>query len=164
MLGTKHSKPCSLEAFSFFVVVHSLSLVQLSATPWTAARQVALSFTISRSLFKLTSIELVMLSNHLILCHPLLLPSVFLSIKVISNELALHQVPEYWSYNFSINPSNENSGLISFGIDWFDPFVAQGTVKNLPSTIWKHQFFSAQPSLWSNSAPLWETIKAICTQ
>ena len=82
------------------------------------------------------SLVLVRPSNHLILCHLLLLlPSVFLSIKVISNELALHQVPEYWSYNFSINPSNENSGLISFGIDWFDPFVAQGTVKNLPSTI-----------------------------
>ena len=75
-----------------------------------------------------------------------------------------HQLPEYWSYNFSINPSNENSGLVSFRIDWFDPFVAQGTLKNLPSTIWKHQFFSAQPSLWSNSAPLWGTIKAICTQ
>ena len=90
-----------------------------SVTPWTAARQASLSFTIFLSLLKLMSIELVMPSNHLILCHPLLLlPSLFPSIRVFSNELALHiRWPQYWSFNFSISPPNEYSGLISFRMD-----------------------------------------------
>ena len=103
------------------VVVQLLSCVWLFVTPWTAARQDSLSFTISQSLLKLMSIESVVLSNHLILCHPLiLLPSVFASIRVFSNESALFiRWPKYWSFSFSISPSNECSGLISFRIDWF---------------------------------------------
>ena len=136
-----------------FVVVQLLSCVLLFATPWTTAHQTSLSYTISWSLLKLMSIESVMPSNHLMLGFPLLLlPSVFPSIRVSSNELALPiRWPKYWSLNFLISPSNEYSGLISFRIDWFDLF-AQGTLKNLPSTtIQKYQFFSAQPSLRSNS-------------
>ena len=100
-------------------LVQLLSLVQLFATPWTAARQVSMSITNSQSLLKLMSIKLVMPSNHLILCHPLLLsPSIFPSIRVFSNESVLHiRWPEYWSFSFSISPSNEYSGLISFRID-----------------------------------------------
>ena len=102
-------------------------------TPRTAAHQASLSFTISWSLFKLMFIESVMPSNHLILCHPLLLlPSIFLSIRVYSNESALHiKWPKYWSFSFSISPSNEYSGLISFRIDWFDLLAAQATLKSL---------------------------------
>ena len=113
------------------VVVQSLSHVQLFATPWTAAHQVSLSFTISRSFFKLMSIELVMPSNHLVLCHPLLLlPSIFPSIRVFSNESLLRiRWPKYWSFN--IHPSNEYSVLISFKIDWFDLLTVQGTRKSL---------------------------------
>ena len=101
--------------------------------PWTAAGQGFLSFTISRSLFKLTSIELVMSSNHLILCHPLLLlPSIFPSIRVFSNESVLCiRWTKYWSFSFSINLSNEYSGLISFRMDWLDLLVIQGTLKSL---------------------------------
>ena len=97
------------------------------------ARQVSQSFTISWSLLKLTSIESVMPSNHLILCHPLLLlPSIFPSIRVFSSESALPiRWPKYWSFSFRISPSNEYSGLISFGTDWFDLFAVQGTLKNL---------------------------------
>ena len=116
------------------VVVQSSSRVQLSATPWTAAWQASLSFIISLSLLKLMSIELVMPSNHLILCCPLLLlPSIFPSIKVFfSNELALCiRWPKYWSFSFSISPSNEYSGLISFRMDWFDLLAVQGTLKSL---------------------------------
>ena len=103
-------------------VVQSLSHVQLFVTPWAAARQASLSFTVSWSLLKLMSIELVMPSNHLILCHPLLLlPSIFPSIRVFPSESALHiRWPEYSSFSFSISPSTEYSGLISFWIDWFD--------------------------------------------
>ena len=98
--------------------------------PWPAARQPSLSFTIFWSLLKLMSIELVMLLNDLILCHPLLLPSIFSSIRVFSNELAFHiRWPKYWS--FSISPSKEYSGLISFRIDWFDLLAAQGILKSL---------------------------------
>ena len=98
-------------------------------SPWTAAYQACLSITISWSLFKLKSMALVMPSNHLILCHPLLPPSVFPSIRVFSNESALHiRWSKYWS--FSISPSNEYSGLIPFGIDWFDLLAIQGTFKN----------------------------------
>ena len=123
-------------------------------TPWTAALQASLSFTISQSLLKLMSIELVMSSNHLLLCHHLFfLPSIFPSIRVFSNKSALCiRWPKYWSFSFSISPSNEYSGLISFSIDWFDLLAVQGTLKSfLPTTIQKHQFFNAQPSLWSSS-------------
>ena len=108
------------------VAVQPLSCVQLFETPWTAAHQASLSFTISRSLFKLMRTESMMPSNHLLLCHPLLLlPSIFPSIKIFSNELALcMRWPEFW--NFSIRPSNEYSGLISFRIDWFDLLAVQG--------------------------------------
>ena len=114
------------------VVVQLLSCVQLLATPWTAACQASLSFTVSRNLLKLMSIELVMPSNHLILCHPLLLlPSIFPSIRVFSNESALHiRWPKTWSFSFSISPSSEYWGLISFRIDWFDLLAVQGTLKS----------------------------------
>ena len=117
----------------WFSSVQSLSRVQLFATPWTAACQASLSITNSLSLFRLMSFELVMPSNHLILCHPLLfLPSIFPSIRVFSNESVLHtRWPKYWSFSFSINPSNEYSGLISFRIDWFDFLAVQGTLCQL---------------------------------
>ena len=112
------------------VAVESLSHVQLFVTPWTARCQTSLPFTIFQSLLEFMSIELVMLSNYLILCHLLILPSVFASIRVFSNESALCiRWPKYWS--FSIIPSNEYSGLISFRIDWFDLLTAQGTLKSL---------------------------------
>ena len=112
----------------FVIVVQSLSCVRLSATPWTEACQACLSFTISWSLLKLMSIESMVPSNHLILCHPLLLlPSIFLSIRVFSNESALCiRWPKYWSFSFSISPSNEYSGLISFRVDRFDyPLISE---------------------------------------
>ena len=127
-----------------------LSRVQLFATPWTAARQSFLSITNSQSLFKLMSIESVMPSNNLILCHPLLLlPSIFPSIRDISNESVLYiRWPNYWSFNFSISPSNEYSELISFKIDWFDLLAVQGLSRVFSSTTaQKHQFFCAQLSL-----------------
>ena len=101
-------------------------------TPWTAAHQASLSITKSWSLLKLMSIELVMPSNHLILCAPLLLPSVFPSIRVFSNESDLHiRWPKYCSFSFSISPSNEHSGLISFRMNWLDLLAVQGTLKSL---------------------------------
>ena len=102
-------------------------------TPWSAACQTSLPFTISWSLLKLTSIESMMPINHFILCHPLLLlPSIFPSIRVFSNELALHvRWRKYWNFSFSISPSSEWSGLISFRIDWFDLLAVQGTLKSL---------------------------------
>ena len=117
-------------------------------TPWTAARQASLSFTISQSLLKLMLIELVMPSNHLVLCHTiLLLPSIFPSIRVLSNELALHiRWPNYWSFSFSISPSNKYSGLISFRIDWFDLLAVQGTLKSL---LQHHSSKSINPSALS---------------
>ena len=116
-----------------FVVIQVLSCVQVYATPLTAICQASLSFTVSRSLLKLKSIELVMPSNHLILCHPLLLlPWIFPSIRVFSNESALPiRWSKYWSFSFSISPSNEYSGLISFRMDWFDLLAVQGTLKSL---------------------------------
>ena len=101
-------------------------------TPWTAARQASLSFIISQSLLKFMSIKLMMPSNHLILCHPLLLlPSIFPSIRVFPNESALSiRWPKYWSLGFSISPSNEHSELISFRIDWFDPLIVLETIKS----------------------------------
>ena len=115
---------------SFFSSVQSLSRVQLFANPWTAVCQASLSITNSQSLLKLMSIELVMPSNHLILCHPLLLPSIFLSIRIFSSESVLHtKWPKYWS--FSISPPDEYSGFISFRIDWFNFLGVQGTLKSL---------------------------------
>ena len=110
-----------------------LSHVPLFATPGTAARQASLSITNSRSSLRLMSIKSVMPSSHLILCHPLLLlPSIFPSIWVFSNESGLHiRWPEYWSFSFSISPSNECSGLISFRMDWLDLLAVQGTPKSL---------------------------------
>ena len=103
------------------------------ATPWTAARQASLLYTISGSLLKFMSIESVTLSNHLILCRSLLLlSSIFSSIRVFSNESALRiKCPKYWSFSFNISPSSEYSGLISFRVDWFDLFAIQGTLKSL---------------------------------
>ena len=113
--------------------VQSLSHVQLFVTPQTAAHQASLSITNSRSLLKLVSIESVMPSNHLILCRPfLLLPSIFPSIRVFSNESALRiRWPKDWSFSFNISPSNEHPGLISFRMDWLDLLVVQGTLKSL---------------------------------
>ena len=114
-----------------FIVVQLLSHVQLFTSPWTAARQASLSFIVSQSFLKLMSIESMMPSNHLILCCPLLLPSIFPSIRVSSSESVLHiRWPKYWSFSFSISPSNEYSGLISFRIDWFD-LAVQGILKSL---------------------------------
>ena len=135
-LSSTHN--CSpLPCFSFFFYqlssVQSLSRVWLLATPWTAARQASLSITNSWSLLKLMSIESVMPSNHLILCRPLLLlPSIFPSIRVFSNESFLHiWWPKHWSFRFSISSSNEYSGLISLRIDWLDLLAVQGTLKSL---------------------------------
>ena len=128
--------------------------VLLFATSWTAAHQASLSFTISQSLLKLMSTESVMPSNHFILCHSnILLPSIFSSIRVFSNESALHiRWPKYWSFSFSISPSNEYSGLISFRIDWFDLLAVQGTLKSLlQHHNLKALILGVQPSLWSNS-------------
>ena len=134
-------------------VQFSCSVLSDSVTPWTAARQASLSITNSRSLLKLMSIELVMPSNHLILCRPLLLPSTFPSIRVISDESVLHiRWPKYWSFSFSISPSNEHPGLISFRMDWLDLLAVQGTLKSLlQHHSSKDQFFGAELSLQSNS-------------
>ena len=110
--------------------VQSLSCVRLFVTPWTAACQASLSITNSWSLLKLMSVESVMPSNYLILCHPLLPPSVFPSIRVFSDESALCiRWPKYWSFSFSISPSNKYSGLMFFRVDWFDLFIVQGTLQ-----------------------------------
>ena len=127
----------------------SLSHVQLFVTPWTAAHQASLSITNSRSLLKLMSLESVMPSNHLILCCPLLPPLIFSSIRVFSNESVLHiRQPKYWSFSFSISPSNEYSGFIFFRIDWFDLLAIQGTLNSLlqhhnlkASVLWLSAFF-----------------------
>ena len=115
------------------VVVQSLSRVRFFVTLWTAARQASLSFSISLSLLRLMSFESVMPSNHLTLCHPLFFPpSIFPSIRVCFNESVVHiRWPEYWSFSFSISPSTEYSGLISFRIDWFDFLAVQGILKSL---------------------------------
>ena len=140
---------------SLFVVVQALSCVQLFATPWTAAHESPLSFTISWNLLKFRSIESVMPSNHLILCRPLLLPSIFTSIGVFLNEPALHiRWPKYWNYSFSVCPSNEYSGLISFRTDRLDLLAVQGTLKSLlqhhslkASVLQCSAFFMVQLSL-----------------
>ena len=131
-----------------FSSVQSLSCVQLSVTPWTAVRQASPSIANSWSLLKLMSVELVMPSNHLILYRPLLLlPSIFLSISVFSNESVLCiRWPKYWSFSLSISPSKEYSGLISFRIDWLDLFAVQGTLKSL------FQHHSSKASILRHSA------------
>ena len=120
---------------SLFRSVQSISRVQLFETPWTAAHQASPSITNSRNLIKLMSIESVMPSNHLILCHPLLFPpSIFFSIRVFSNQSVLRITwPRYWSFSFSISPSNEYSGLSSFRMDWLDLLAVQGTLKTSPT-------------------------------
>ena len=122
--------------------------MRLFATPWTAARQASLSFTISQSLLKLMSIGLLMPSNHLILCRPLLLlPSILPNIRVLSDELAFHiRWPKYWRFSFSISPSNEYSGLISFRMDRLDLLAVQGTLKSL---LQHHSFKSINSSVLS---------------
>ena len=143
-----------LSEISQFSSVQSLSCVQLFATPWTAPRQASLSITNSWSLLRLMSIESVMPSNHLILCHPLLLlPSIFPSFRVFSNESALCiKWPKYWNFSFNISPSNEYSGLISFRMVWFDLLQSKGLSRVFSNTtVQKHQFFGARPCSQSNS-------------
>ena len=132
--------------------VQSLSRVRLFVTPRTAAHQASLSITSFQSLLKLMSIESVMPYNHLILCHPLLLPpSIFPIMRVFTNESILRiRWPKYWNFSFSISLSIEHSGLISFRIDWLDLLAVPGRVFS-STTVQRHQFFSTQPSLWSNS-------------
>ena len=145
--------PLFYSLFSFISSVQSLSHVQLFVIPWTAAHQASLSITNSQTLLKLMSAESVMPSSHLI-CHPLLLlPSIFPSIRVFSNESALHiRWPKYWSFSFNISPSNEYSGLISFRMDWMDLLAVQGILKNLQhhsskaSILWHSAFFIVQLS------------------
>ena len=129
--GSRERAQCSF--FLLFVVVQALSRVRLFAAPWTAARQASLFFTVSCSFLKLTCIESVMASKHLILCRALLLlPLIFPSIRIVSSEWAFYiRWPKYWSFSFSTNLSSEYSGLISFRIDWFDLLVVQGTLKSL---------------------------------
>ena len=155
-----------------YFVVQSLSRVWLFATPWIVARQAPLSFTISWSLLKFMSTESVMPSHHLILSRPLLfLPSICPSIQVFSNESALRiRWPKYWNFNFSLSPSNEYSGLISFRIDWFNLLAVQRTFKSLlqhyhlkVTIFWCLAFFMVQhlTPLWKNHSfdytdgPLW---------
>ena len=139
---------CRQDLVRRFSSVQSLSRVQLFATSWTTAHQGSLSITNSQSPPKLMYIESVMPSNHLILCRPLLLlPSIFPSIRVFSNESALNiRWPKYWSFSLNISPSNEHSGLISFRIDWFDLPAVQGTLKSLL------QHHSSKASILQSSA------------
>ena len=133
-----------------FSSIQLLSYVRLFATPRTAAHQASLSITNSRNLPEPMSIESMMPSNHLILCHPLFLPpSIFPSIRVFSDESALHiRWPKYWSFSFNISPSNKYSGLISFRMDWLDLLAVQGLSRIFSNTtVQKHQFFGAQLSL-----------------
>ena len=153
--STYHRLRLAMALVHQFSSVQLLSRVWLFVTSWTAARQASLSITNSRSLLKLMSIESVMPSNHLILCRPLhLLPSMFPSIRVFSNESILHITwPKYWSFTFNISPSNEYSGLISFRMDWLDLLAVQGTLKSLlqhysskASILWRSAFFIIQLS------------------
>ena len=143
--------PCSVSVSS----VQSLSCVWPFPTPWNAALQASLSITYSQSLLKLISLESVMPNDHLILCHPLLLlPLIFSSMRVFANESVLHiRWPKDWSFSFSISPSNEYSGLISFRIDWLELLAVQGTLKSLlqhhsskASILWRSAFFTVQLS------------------
>ena len=141
-----------------FSLVQLLSCVRLFATPWTAACQASLSITNSRSLLNFMSIKSVMPSNHLLLCHPLpFLPSIFPSIRVFSKESVLRiRWPKYWSFSFSISPSNEQSGLISFRMDWLDLLGVQGTLKSLlqhhssKASILRHSAFTSIYDYWKN--------------
>ena len=150
-LESSSSSVCYLAQFSS---VQPLSHVWLFATPWIAARQASLSITNSRSSLRLVSIESVMPSSHLILSHRLLLPPIPPSIKVFSNESTLHmRWPKYWSFSFSIIPSKEIPGLISFRMDWLDLLAVQGTLKSLlqhhssnTSILWRSAFFTVQLS------------------
>ena len=142
----------------------SLSHVWFFMTPWTVACQASQSITNSQSLLKLISIESVIPSNHLILCHPLLAPSIFPSIRVFSNESVLcFRWPKYWNFSFSISPSNEYSGLISFRMDWLDLLAVQGNLKSLlqhhsskASILWCSALFIVQLSQLSSSIRLLE--------
>ena len=136
----------SVRSFQF-----SHSAVSDSANPWTAAHQASLSITNSRNLLRLMSVKSVMPSNHLVLCHPLLLPpSIFPSVRVFSDKSVLRiRWPKYWSFSFNISPCSEHPGLISFRMDWLDPVAVQGTLQESSpnTTVQKHQFFGAQLSL-----------------
>ena len=145
---SRRSASCYLRCHLKISSVQSLSCVWLFATPWTAACQASLSLTSSQNFLKLMSIKLVMPSNHLILCRPLLLPpSICPSIRVFANESVLRiKWPKYWSFSFSISPSNEYSGLISFRMDWLDLFAVQGTLKSLL------QHHSSKASILQHSA------------
>ena len=161
--GCSRSSPFKIPMASFpgdtlkevvCVCVESLSHVHLFATPWTAAHQASLSTTNSRSLLKLMSIESVMPSNHLILLSPSPpAPNPSQHQSLFQGVSSLHQVPKYWSFSFSISPSSEYSGLISFRMDSFVLLAVQGTFKRVSSntTVQKHQIFSTQVSLWSYS-------------
>ena len=150
-----------------FSSVQKLNRVRLFVTPWTAAHQASLSITNSWSLLKLMSIELVMPSNHLILCCPLLLPpSIFPRIRVFSNESVLCiRWPKYWSFSFSISPSNEYSGLISFRMDWLDLLAVQGALKSLPALQFKWINSSVLSFLYSPTLTFihgyWKTIDGL---
>ena len=138
---------CFFFSRCLFSSIQSLSRVQLFTTPWTAACQASLSIINSQSLLKLMSITSVIPSNHLILCHLLLLPSIIPSISVFSIELVLLiEWPKYWSFSFSISPSNEYSGLVSFRMDWLDLLAVQGTLKSLL------QHHSSKASILQHSA------------
>ena len=139
------------DAVHFVIVVQLPSQIQLFATPWNAVRQAFQSFTISQSLLKLMSIESMMLSNHLILCHPLLLPSVFLSIRVFSRYATLRiRWPKYCS--FSISPSNECWGWFPLGLTTLISLLSKGLSRVFSSTpVQRHQLIGTQPSLWSSS-------------
>ena len=153
-MANKHMNRCSTSLIIQFSSVQLLSHVWLFATPWTAAHQASLSITNSRSSLKHTSIDSVMPSSHLILCHPLLLlPPIPPSIIVFFNESTLRmRWPKYWSFSFSIIASTEHPGLISFRMDWLDLLAIQGTLRVFSNTtVQKHQFFSAQPSSQSTS-------------
>ena len=144
---------CVCVCVRIVVVVQTLSHIWPFATPWMAARQVSLSFTISQSLLKLMSIKSAMPSNHLILCYPLLLfPSIFPSTRVFSKESVLCiRWPKYWRFSFNISPSNEYPGLISYRFDWLDLLESKGLTRVFNTTISKNQFFGAHLSLWSSS-------------
>ena len=152
-LGGLQVNEVKSDLLQFSSVQFSHSVVSDSVTPWTRAYQASLSITNSWSLLKLMPIESVMPSNHLILCHPLfLLPSIFPSIRVFSNESALRmRWPKYWSFSFNISPSNEHPRLISFRMDWLDLLVVQGTLKSFlqhhsskASILWCSAFFIVQ--------------------
>ena len=137
---------------NIFVVIQSLNCVWLFAASWTTARQASLSFTISWTLLRFMSIESVMLSNHLIHCCPfLLLPSIFPGIRIFSNESVLRiRWPKYWCFSFNVSLSNENSGLISFRMNWFDLLAVQGLSRvSSNTTFWKYQFFGVPLTLGS---------------